>query len=202
MLSRLREVFGPHCLDGGVFYLHDPALRFELSRSGANVAMFVQAFDRAREVLSVVFGDSERLTVVMSGALPEPPLTFGYAREHLRSMEACGVRLPRERECTVTLTDTLYGSAIEHVELAFEVPARHLPGLLWGVLAKDLGVRPRFECRLCLADVSRGVLVSVYDDRGMDVIGWNHALLRTLYVSFGSYLLEYDRERMNRMFRT
>ena len=39
-----------------------------------------------------------------------------------------------------------------------------------------------------------------YDDRGMDVIGPNHALLADLYHRFNERLLDYDRARMDGFF--
>ncbi len=38
------------------------------------------------------------------------------------------------------------------------------------------------------------MLVHPYDDRGMDVVGPNHALLADLYARFDAYLSDSDRE--------
>lgn len=51
-----------------------------------------------------------------------------------------------------------------------------------------------------LIDLSSSTMLHVYDDRGMDVISDDPAKLQVLYVEFADWLLDYDRERMAKMF--
>ena len=88
----------------------------------------------------------------------------------------------------------------ERVFVAFRVDRDRIRRLLWGALAADLCIRPRLLCEVYLADVERGVLAHPYDDRGMDVIGPDKALLKELYDRFNAYLLDYDRARMDARF--
>ena len=45
-----------------------------------------------------------------------------------------------------------------------------------------------------------GILIHPYDDRGMDVICRQAAVLKTLYEKHNCYLLDYNREAMDRRF--
>jgi hypothetical protein len=75
--------------------------------------------------------------------------------------------------------------------------------LLWDACATEIGVSPSSDFigappdqfGSLLADFERGVLVHVYDDRGMDVIGADRDVLRPLYRQFGDWLSDRDLER-------
>lgn len=194
--EEIHRVFGPAALEWGLFYRNHPALRFELSDGGVYVEMFTRAYDRAREILAVVFAGTDELTVVLSEA------GGGGMLSHLsgfRALRACGIPFPRPYVAWKETT----GAEWDHVErvfLAFRCGREMLNRLLWGALATELGVRPRLLSHLYLADPERGILAHPYDDRGMDLIGRNHTLLRELYTRFGEYLLDFDRERMDGFF--
>lgn len=194
--DEIRRVFGPHALDWGLFYVNDPALRFELSGGDGYIEMFTRAWDRAREILAAAFADTAELTVVLSDA------GGGGMLAHLSSVRAlrdCGIRVPRPYEAWRETAGAEWDHE-ERVFLAFTCGREMVSRLLWGVLANELGVRPRLLSQLYVADPERGILAHPYDDRGMDVIGPNHALLRELYTRFDAYLLGYDRERMDGFF--
>lgn len=187
-------VFGPAALRWGLFYGHDPALRFELSEGGGYIEMFTRAYDRAREITAAAFEGTERLTVVLAQECHGEP---GERAAAVRSLRSCGIRLPSPRaRWTEQGDDEDFSSAY----LAFHCGPEMINRLLWGALAVEIGIRPRLTCRVYLADVERGILVHPYDDRGMDIIGPNHALLHDLYSRFNAWLLDYDRERMDGFF--
>ncbi|MET0400249.1 MAG: DUF3885 domain-containing protein [Longimicrobiaceae bacterium] len=194
--ERLYGVFGERALEDGVFYLNEPALRFELSRGGSRVEQFTQAYDRAREIARFAFRDSASLVAVL--AWPGG----GPAVRHLsvfRALRACGVRTGRPRSCwTRGFADD--GEVETRILAAFRVDASALDGLLWGALGVDLGIRPRLPARVYLADPERGLLLHPYDDRGMDAIGPDRERLRELFARFQDCLLDYDLARMEAFF--
>ncbi|MEW5927149.1 MAG: DUF3885 domain-containing protein [Gemmatimonadota bacterium] len=192
----LYGVFGESAFEPGLFYANEPALRFELSRGGTRVEQFTQAYDRAREIARYVFRDSASLAVVLAWWGEGPPVRH---LDVFRSLRACGARMRRPRSCWTRAWEDEFGLE-PRTFAAFRADASALGGLLWGPLAADLGIRPRQEARVYLADPERGVLLHPYDDRGMDVIGPNRALLADLFARFHDYLLEYDLERMRAFF--
>ena len=192
----LLRVFGPDALRGGLFYHHEGALRFELSGDSGRVLMFTRAYDRARAILGRAFADSPRVVAVLS-FFGEGPL-----RAHLsvfRALRECGVRVPNSR---AAWTEVLDGDEEPEpwTRVAFEVDADDRLRLLWGALAKDIGIRPRLRCHVYLADPERGVLAYPYDDRGMDLIGPGKALLKEIYAELDDWLLDYDRATMDAYF--
>lgn len=192
----LHRVFGPDALRGGLFHHHEGALRFELSDGYRNVLMFTRAYDRARAILDRVFAGSSRVFAIVSLYGEVPP------RAHLstfRALRACGVRLPRSRARWTDVLDGELGPEAWH-RVAFEVNADDRLCLLWGALAADLGIRPRLLAPVYLADPGRGVLAYPYDDRGMDLIGPDKALLKEIYAELNAWLLDHDRATMDAYF--
>ncbi|HET7231546.1 MAG TPA: DUF3885 domain-containing protein [Longimicrobium sp.] len=190
--EEIEGVFGPQALAWGLFYQNAPALRFELSDGGGYVEMFTRAYDRAREILSVVFAGTSELVVVLSEA------GGGGMLAHLsgfRALRGCGVPLPSPYAAWTETTGAEWDHE-ERVFLSFRCGREMLNRLLWGALATDIGIRPRLISQLYLADLGRGILAHPYDDRGMDLIGPNHALLAELHARFNPWLLDFDRERM------
>ena len=194
--DEIHRVFGRAALDWGLFYANAPALRFELSGGDGYIEMFTRAYDRARAILSVVFADTSELTVVLSEAGGGGMLG---RLSSFRALRDCGIEVPRPYEVWMETTGPEWDD-LDRVFLAFTGGRELLNRLLWGVLANEIGIRPRLPSQLYLADVERGILAHPYDDRGMDVIGPNHDLLRELYTRFDAYLLGYDRERMDGFF--
>jgi hypothetical protein len=194
----LHAAFGPKAFELPCFYVNEPALRFELSLHGHWLDQFEQAWDRARPILAHALGDSRELVVVLSR------FTGDGTMRHLdlfRSLRACGVRMGRPRAWwTEPYHDPHVEGPDEQSFVAFACERDTVHRLLWGALANDLGIRPRLSGMLYLADPGRGILVHPYDDRGMDVVGPNHALLAELYHRFNDRLLDYDRARMDAFF--
>lgn len=196
--DRLYGVFGEHAFEAGLFYVNEPALRFELSRGSTFVEQFTSAYDRAREIARFAFCDSASLVVVLAWFGEGPPVRH---MDVFRSLRACGVRMGRPRSCWTRWHEAdEYGEAGQRTLVAFRADVSALDGLLWGALAVDLGIRPRLPARVYLADPERGLLLHPYDDRGMDAVGPDRGRLRELFARFHDCLLDYDLARMEAFF--
>lgn len=195
----LHAAFGRNAFELGCFYANAPALRFELSLGGTSLDQFEQAWDRAREVVDHAFGDADELVAVVTRFTPGPPIRHV---EMFRSLRA--LRVPVRRP--FAWWDEPYHDSHEpdgpdtQFYMAFRVQREAVHRLLWGPLAVDLCIRPALSGWLYLADPARGIVVHPYDDRGMDIVGPNRALLAELYHRFNAYLLDYDRDRMDAYF--
>jgi hypothetical protein len=194
----LYGAFGADAFALACFYANEPALRFELSRDGHRLEQFAQAWDRARPIVDHAFGDSAELVVVLSSFDGGSPMA---ARTLFRSLRALGVRMGRPRAWwTEPHADEWTREPETRRFVAFTSGREALHRLLWGALAADLGIRPRLDGQLFVADPARGIVVHPYDDRGMDLVGPNRVLLADLYHRFNDALLDYDRARMDGFF--
>ncbi|WP_064014068.1 DUF3885 domain-containing protein [Deinococcus puniceus] len=198
--TQIQNVFGAEALAFGLFYKQPYALRFELSRGGPYIRMFTRAYDLSRTILAQAFGTSPRLIVALSYFSENSGPTVSERRRFRRALKACGVLLPGNHQQVCLPHSDEEGGIFNRVFVLFEIQRDDLPLLLWGVLASELGIRPRLQCSLYVADVSRRLLAHPYDDRGMDVIAPQASVLAGLHKTFNANLLDHDRERMDKVF--
>ena len=193
----LHARFGAQAFALGLFYAHEPALRLELSGEGHRLDRFEQAWDRAREIADHALGDSRELVVVLTTFNGDTPRENGAL---FRSLRRCGVRMDVPRAWWLeSYQDEWMDQPDPRFYAAFACGREALHRLLWGALAREMGVRPRLKGDLFVADPARGIVLHPYDDRGMDVIGPRNALL-DLYQRFNDRLLDNDRPRMDAFF--
>lgn len=205
--ERMEATFGYKALPDGLFYQFDHALRLELSgQGGGRVAPFLQAVDRARAVVRAVFHRAETIEVIFARIGPSP-LTRDDARE-LRALRQTGFR-PRlralERLPLGEGEEDLWGDGVEPVYRYLFTASQgatmaDIDALIWNCCARDLGIQPVAGLDVFMVDYSRGLAVHIYDDRGMDLIAVKRETLAEYYRAFGSWLLDYDRARMDATF--
>jgi hypothetical protein len=191
---------------GRLIYLrwaNSGGLRFELSVSGSYVEMFLMAIRKASEVCADIFEAGQAFTACLS--VPLWKSAYAY-REALRALKACGIEVPHDRCMWVKTEDDPdeHDGKARTLHIAFNAERDLLDNFLWCALGVDLGIRPcpRVGGAIYLMSLPRRVLVHLYDDRGMGVVGSNHQLLARLYAKYGSYLPACDREVMEATFKT
>jgi len=159
----------------------------------------VQALTRSRTIRDAVFNDASRLwAVVASEADPSKdfyaPVPDGFA-----ALSACGFRANAIAEWRARLDPEEPEQREEDfIWRAFDVTSdiASQDALLWSSLSYEMPIEPRLPAVSHFADLERGILLHVYDDRGMDVTALTAAPLLPLYKQFDGWLLDYDQERM------
>jgi hypothetical protein len=200
--SEIERVFEGNAFKRPLFYTYGAGLRFELSEGGSAIDQFLLAIRKARKICEDIF-DPERPLIACLRVFGQDS-RFAH-RPVLRELSAAGIRISRNR-CVwaepIPLEDQVDEDVEGHwVHVAFEAPSELLQRLLWCAVASDFGsIRPRPFCDVYLFELTKGAVVFPYDDRGMDVVGPNHALLAKLYRRHSRYLLEYDRASMEETF--
>ena len=72
--------------------------------------------------------------------------------------------------------------------------------LIWCAISYEMAIAPKAPVLSFLADLERGILMHVYDDRGMDVTALDRQPLLPVYRDREEWLLAYDRSRMDEAF--
>ena len=189
-------------------FRHAPfSLRFalggEVFGNDAPVPRFVQAFGRARQVADEVFAPSERLLGIVAAGLDTAHDIFAPADDGFAALAEAGFNRP----CLGEWTGALFpGDAEEdHVparwrafDLGGDLAARDV--LLWCSIAYEMAIAPKAPVLAYLADPERGILLHVYDDRGMDVTSVRRDPLLPVYHGRTEWLLDHDRPRMAEAF--
>ena len=74
--------------------------------------------------------------------------------------------------------------------------------LLWLDIAREMPVEPAsYGHNTWLVDFEHEIILNAYDDRGLDVISTKKAMLQPLYEKFSDWLLDYDRNKMDAVFK-
>jgi Domain of unknown function (DUF3885) len=183
-------------------------LRFELGGEDfgcvdAPVPRFVQALTRARYIRDALFADSEQVWAI-AASHAEPFRDF-YAPvpDAFEALSKIGFNGSTSAEWRAPLSSNEHGDEDEDfVWRAFNVTLdiRNQDALLWCSICYEMPIEPKSPVVSHLADFERGILLHVYDDRGMDVLALEAAPLLPLYERFDAWLLDYDRERMRAAF--
>lgn len=207
VMTKIQEQFGFQKPPHGLFYSFDRALRFELGGEGFGsdrpIRRFVQAHERANTISQTLFENSSEVFVLLSSYGTEKP-----KKKRLKSLKLCGIKrreiqyLCREPQQDAEHIAAFGNDIFRHWEVAKLEDRRAISEILWLGIASEMAIEPSFRGSLSayLVDLSNGLMLHVYDDRGMDIIATNEVPLKKLFTTYRSWLLEYDLPQMPAMF--
>lgn len=72
--------------------------------------------------------------------------------------------------------------------------------LLREIIEADIGGYSGLASNVYFADTHDFFILHLYDDRGADLMAANRELLRPIYENLNSWILDYDREKINELF--
>ncbi len=179
-------------------------LRFELGGevlgcADAPVPRFVQALTRARIIRDAVFADTDRLWALVATDADPSRDFFAPVPDGFEAISNFGFQGSAIAEWRGRLNpDEPEQREQDFIWRAFDVTSdiASQDALLWSSIAYEMPIEPKSPVVSHLADFERGILLHVYDDRGMDVLALKPASLLPIYKEFDAWLLDYDRERM------
>ncbi len=202
--QRIETQFAGLAFARPLFYQYPIGLRFELSAGESVLEQFLTALRKAKEICNEVFANTENITVCLRVYTWHEHNQFSY-RDTLQKLKTAGVIIPKQHEIWLEPLNSQdwFDNTVPMwwLNLAFELPKKQLQNLLWCALARDFtAIQPNPGCLIYLFNLPSDLMVWAYDDRGMDVVGANKQALGALYQKFFSYLLEYDRAKMDANF--
>lgn len=207
-VETIKRVFG---WDGGIpdalLYAAPWALRFALGDGlDDGPHRFLQAIDRARAVAASVFRVSTDMTIF--AGFHDGERRTSRASRSFRDLATMGFKGDFSKPDRVLLGDQDYIAAFGEdmcrywcrADIANDVAQTGI--LLWASVAKYGEILPKSRwLDLYIADLDRGLVLHVYDDRGMDIVGPSKDALAAHYREFNEWLLDYDRPRMDAAFQ-
>jgi hypothetical protein len=183
-------------------------LRFELGgETFDNIAQpvprFIQAFHRAQTIANALFSRSTSLTAILA-VLPKGEVA-AQGKKPFKALKALGFRGPAPWcEWSAPLDPNDDGDdemLLDWQAINLTDPAMR-DALLWTSIALEMPIRPKAAVLSFLTDFDAGVMLHVYDDRGMDVCAIARPAIERLYRQFDCWLLDYDRPRMAAAFES
>ncbi len=96
-----------------------------------------------------------------------------------------------------------FGTTLKRAILSTKVKLVNTQNILQAIANQDFGDRnPRFEGEVFFINTTKNIIFNMYDDRGLDIIAKNKETLRNLYHDFNDWILEYDRMRIDLLFKS
>lgn len=189
------------------FNREDVRLRFELggevfSNTVQQVPRFLQAHQRASAVADALFRRNCVGVVAWNGLIPNSASLPDEVQDGFVTLQSTGFQAPQISEWQAIVYPDSDDEArlwtLRSFDLGQDKVARDT--LLWHAIAAEMPIYPSAPVEAFLIDPGSALLLHVYDDRGMDVIACDPAQLDDLYSTFADWLLDYDRERMTKLF--
>jgi len=198
--AKIESTFGAKIFDRPLFYNYEGALRFEMSEGGSFLNQFLTAHRKGMEVCNEIFDEDKELTICLKIFGNRSLLSCLSTLRSLRDFEIYSKGYIKEHwtEKDEEWEDESEEDFRWHY-LVLEMPSSSLLNILWCAFSSDFGlIQPASPAALYIFEFHKKIAVLPYDDRGMDIVGTNSVFLKALYESFEKYLLDYDREEMDR----
>lgn len=204
LAAYLRDRFPALVLGGGLFYSWPIGIRFGLGGRALTAEDFGEVQRRATALFEAIFipGDA---CIVVSQDWPDGD-TPNHGQTHLLTLsdfainQAAGLRPPSG---CLRIAEVHDSETSAHTLTWFEQSARDFQyGLiLAGIANADHGRFPALSSRVYFVNPRTNVIVQMYDDRGLNIIARAKSTLTPLYRHFNSLVLDYDRARIDALFR-
>jgi hypothetical protein len=204
----MKPKLGPGWLEP--FHSSPYSLRFELGGGYDNIAepvpRFLQAFGRAKVVADELFEFAETIGVIGTWKLGKRDLFIGKLEPGttgISMLKGAGfsagdaIATWKERPYWVG-PDEGFNFDWHAYDLSNAKAAREV--ILWCNITYEMPIQPKVPLIGYLYSPGKDVVMHVYDDRGMDVIGLSVAALEGVCRRFDDWLLDYDRPRMRESF--
>lgn len=195
-LLKLLSIRFNHDLNNSpLFYAFDYSLRFDLHSEGHEIDNII---DLTKRVFELSLSSVQEVSVLLSfwtDSVQEPSSIDEFKLMvddlHLGSLgtifEYCVIGEDTDSFKTCIL---------------FKCPKDHelVNSLLNMSITSELGSYKGYNPRVYYISPLLGIIINVYDDRGMDVISTSKEMLDDVYAKFYNNLLSYDIEKMRRSF--
>lgn len=182
-------------------------IRFELggeeySNMEQPVPRFLQAFMRARMVADNLFG--EDLVGVVAW---HPQDTIHYVGEDkiqngFDALEKTGFKAMEISRWSADVYPDPKEETVKWELRSFNLNSGRFNRdcLIWASIANEMAILPAATVLTWLLSSKSELMLHIYDDRGMDVIAMDTHKLKPIHNKFHSWLLDYDRGRMRKLF--
>jgi hypothetical protein len=185
-------------LGAGLFYRWPVGIRFELNDRSRREPDFAGIANRATSIFREVFQAEDSMVAV---SLKEPVQNL----TPMRSSESTGLfefiaELPPSSILQTESASIETEDGLATLQWAVLPPSIEVDAVFRAIGNIDYARLPKISDRVFLLNVSRDVILHMYDDRGLDVISADPTSLLALYKSHNAWILKYDRERIDAIF--
>lgn len=76
---------------------------------------------------------------------------------------------------------------------------KYIP-MIKAICNQDMGIKPRIFHMVYFININKNTIFHIYDDRGCDVLATSPNTIRNMYHTYNDWVLEYDRNKIDKVF--
>ncbi len=203
LISYFREHFPALVLGDALFYTWPIGIRFDLGGRALSAEEIAEVKRRATALFEAIFIPGDRCIVVSRDSseddTPHHEQAPFWGLSDFAVHQAVGLRQPSGHG-QIRGVDGAETSC--HNLIWFEQSARDFryDSILAGIANADHARFPSLYGWVYFVNPRTNVIMHMYDDRGLDMIAELKLTLAPLYRDFDSWILDYDRNRIDELF--
>lgn len=204
----LNENFKGNILEPAMFYNWDIGIRFELGvpyRGIEDPDYFANLIERAVRIFESVFEPGDDIVlVVRSYETMEPFETLDPGDPALPICIKNNLLIPNiicaKEEKDIDDEGIISGIMFQHY-ISCKRDEINCYGIFEAIANADFCKKPYTHDGVYFINVSKDIIFHMYDDRGLDVVAKNKDSLMIVYSEFNDWILDYDRKKIDGVFK-
>lgn len=206
----LEEHFKHLTLRSPLFYSWDVSLRFELgdpSMFEINKKHYMeQVYDRSLELFKALHDKEDEVLVVTHAYFADTPKNkvkklnlykkYIYKKEPIRALR---LEIFPDIDCEPDEIPDPSNNVYRYWTHCRIEDLNYIQ-LIKAICNQDVGIKPMIYHQVYFINITQNTIFHIYDDRGCDVIASSREELMRVFEGFNDWILDYDRERMNKVF--
>lgn len=213
----LQKSFPDLPLESPLFYNAKAGIRFELGSinlGNVDAAYFKNVNARAVTLFEHIFEENSDLLLVVKSYEPlkkiqdsskETSLFHRYIKDKdlLHSIdfkEEKTAPIEVRTEATEEFEDDFDGPSYQYI-LSCKREQVDYQGILAAKANMDFAIEPSIKDEVFFVHTEKNIIFYMYDDRGADVVSNEKTNLMDLYRKFNDWILDYDRKKIDRIFK-
>ncbi|MDO3410592.1 DUF3885 domain-containing protein [Saccharibacillus sp. CPCC 101409] len=193
-----------------LFYNSRVSIRFELGDPPVfwvnKAAYMKRVYGRAIELFRALHDPEDEVLLVTHAYFWNKPKNrvkhLNLYRKYIKnkaSIKALRLEVVPDDDCEPgEVPDPRYNTYVYRT--ACRVEDLNYASLIRAICNHDVGIQPMIYHRVYFINTNKNTIFHIYDDRGCDVIASSRESLIGIYKAFNRWILDYDRERIDRTF--
>ncbi|GFZ29986.1 hypothetical protein CSC2_05120 [Clostridium zeae] len=203
----LRQHFYNIPLESPLFYNSSVGLRFELgmpNRGVEHASYFTNILLRSIMIFREIFDTDEQMLITIKRFRCIEPYKCSnqgeevfpkYMKDKELIKQVSSIELKKHYEENGDLSGITY----QHILLC-NIKSIDYIGILKAKAHQDFAIEPYISDEVFFINLHKHIIFYMYDDRGMDLISESKGALLPIYEKYNSWILAYDKERIDNIF--
>lgn len=195
-------------LESPLFYNNPIGIRIEIGvpyREITNEKYFTNVYLRSNFIFEEIFEEKDEMFVIICGVKDiKPYISFNNGLnafpDMIKNKNVLNEATLIEKERYIEENGDLYGISYQYVLTCTKYDIDY-KRILMAIANSDHARYPYTSNGVFFINTKKNIIYYLYDDRGLDLVSNEKKNLKHIYTKFNDWILDYDRERINKIFK-